>query len=331
VLSLGIFERLPYLLLAVAAYFILKLDLNVAIVVFISIYLVKAFTAGLVALPWQELIATVIPVSHRGRYWGLSLILGKLMGLVGAVITGLMLTNIAYPTNYSYMFGIGFIGVSISYIFLRRNIEPEIYRQSSSAGLRIWGRIKKILKADPNFGIYLINRAFVFLGSMGMGFIAVYGIQKFRLPISYSATFTIVMLASEILGFGIWGLVGDRDGYKRIIEYSSLLYIAGILALVFANSVWALFLVFGLISFAHSGEFIADQNIAMEFGSEADRPTYIGMSKTLTGPFLLIAPIIGGGLVSLVGYRSMFLISLIITSIAFVIVKFFVAEPRLAD
>jgi len=330
VLSLGIFERLPYLLLAVAAYFILKLDLNVAIVVFISIYLVKAFTAGLVALPWQELIATVIPVSHRGRYWGLSLILGKLMGLVGAVITGLMLTNIAYPTNYSYMFGIGFIGVSISYIFLRRNIEPEIYRQSSSAGLRIWGMINKILKADPNFGIYLINRAFVFLGSMGMGFIAVYGIQKFRLPISYSATFTIVMLASEILGFGIWGLVGDRDGYKRIIEYSSLLYIAGILALVFANSVWALFLVFGIISFAHSGEFIADQNIAMEFGSDSDRPTYIGMSKTLTGPFLLLAPIIGGGLVSLVGYQSMFLISMIISSIAFVIVKFFVVEPRLA-
>jgi MFS family permease len=55
------------------------------------------------------------------------------------------------------------------------------------------------------------------------------------------------------------------------------------------------------------------------------------MSKTLTGPFLLLAPIIGGGLVSLVGYRSMFLISLIISSIAFVIVKFFVVEPRLAE
>jgi len=25
----------------------------------------------------------------------------------------------------------------------------------------------------------------------------------------------------------------------------------------------------------------------MEFGKEADRPTYIGMSKTLTGPFLI--------------------------------------------
>ena len=87
----------------------------------------------------------------------------------------------------------------------------------------------------------------------------------------------------------------------------------------------------GIISFAHSGEFIADQNIAMEFGSDSDRPTYIGMSKTLTGPFLLLAPIIGGGLVSLAGYRSMFLISLIISSIAFVIVKFFVVEPRLAE
>jgi MFS family permease len=66
----------------------------------------------------------------------------------------------------------------------------------------------------------------------------------------------------------------------------------------------------------------------MEFGQEADRPTYIGMSKTLTGPFLLLAPIIGGTLVKLFGYQSMFLISAILSMVAFVIIKFFVVEPR---
>jgi len=331
VLTLGLLDRLPFLLLAIGTFFILKIDPNIAIIMFLMIYAIKVFSGGLVALPWQELIATVIPVSHRGRYWGISLIVGKLLGMLGAVITGLMLSKIAYPINYASMFLAGFVCVLVSYIFLSLNIEPEIERQTSTDTITVWERIIEILGADRNFGIYLINRGFVFMGSMGLGFVTVYGIQKFDLPISYSAIFTGVMLIAEIIGYSIWGIIGDRDGYKRVIEYCNLFLIFGLFFLLLVKSVWGLYIVFGIISFAHSGEYIADQNIAMEFGKEAERPTYIGMSKTLTGPILLIAPIIAGGLVKLWGYKSMFLAALIISMIAFVIIKFFVVEPRLTS
>lgn len=331
VLKLGIFDRVPYLFLALGAYLVLKLDQKVAIVLFLLFYGIKVFFSGLVALPWQELIATVIPVSHRGRYWGFSLILGKLLGMFGAIIAGLMLAKITYPLNYAYMFLVGFICVAISYIFLSLNIEPEINRQTFAKTINVWGRIKVILDANKNFAVFLVNRGFVFLSFMGLGFVTVYGIEKFHLPISYSAIFTAVMLIAEIVGFGIWGTIGDKDGYKRVIEVCNLFLIVGLVALLFVDSIWGLYIVFGIISFAHSGEFIADQNIAMEFGKEADRPTYIGMSKTLIGPFLLAAPIIGGGIVKLWGYQSMFLTALIISMIAFVIIKFFVEEPRLSN
>jgi MFS family permease len=328
VMRLGIFDRLPYLFLALSAFLIPRLDQNVAVGLFLLIYGIKVFSSGLVALPWQELIATVIPVSHRGRYWGSALILGKLLGMFGAFFAGLMLANIVYPLNYAYMFLIGFVCAVISYIFLTLNIEPAIKRQTPVGNIDIWGRIKSVLKADNNFAVFLVNRGFVFLSFMGLGFITVYGIQRFNLPISYSAVFTALMLVSEIVGYGIWGTIGDRDGYKRVIEFCNLIMITGLLAILFVESVWGLYIVFGLISFAHAGEYIADQNIAMEFGDEADRPTYIGMSKTLTGPFLLIAPIIGGGIVKIWGYQSMFLTAMMISGIAFVIVKFFVVDPR---
>ena len=333
VLKLGIFDRLPFLLLAVGAFFILRLDPKIAITLFLVIYVIKTFSSGLGALPWQELIATVIPTSHRGRYWGISLILGKLMGMAGAIVTGLLLTRIAYPTNYAIMFGLGFIGVSISYVFLKLNIEPEIVRSVSPSNqdLNLWRRMGNILNTDKNFLYFLVNRGFVFLASMSLGFITVYGIQQFNLPLSYSAIFTIVMLVAEIIGFGIWGSYGDQHGYKKVLEYSNLFMILGLLMLMFLNSIWGLYFAFGMISFSHAGEFIADQNIAMEFSSENDRPTYIGMSKTLIGPFLLLAPIIGGGIVKLWGYQSMFLVSLIISIIAYSTIKFFVAEPRLSN
>ncbi|MBT4841339.1 MAG: MFS transporter [Anaerolineae bacterium] len=329
-LKLGLLDRLPFLFLAIGTFFILKVDPKVAIILFLVVYVIKTFSSGLAALPWQELIATVIPVSHRGRYWGFALTSGKLMGMIGAIIAGFMLANIAYPLNYAYMFLVGFICASISYLFLSMNKEPEINRQPSTKNGNIWGRIKEVLGEDKNFRIYLINRAFVFSSFMGMAFITVYGLEKFNLPISYSAIFTGVMLASEVVGYGIWGVIGDKDGYKRVIEYSNLFLIVGLFALLFVESVWGLYIVFGIISFAHSGELIADQNIAMEFSSETDRPTYIGMSKTLTGPFLLIAPVLGGVLVQLWGYPTMFMTAIIISMVAFVVIKFFVVEPRLA-
>ena len=239
-----------------------------------------------------------------------------------------MLANIVYPMNYGYMFLVGFICALISYFFLSLNIEPEIKRQTPIENISLWRRTKSILRADKNFSAFLVNRGFVFLSFMGLGFITVYGIQKFNLPISYSAIFTGLMLISEIVGYAIWGTIGDRDGYKRVIEFCNLFLIAGLIAIQFVGNIWGLYIVFSIISFAHSGEFIADQNIAMEFGREAERPTYIGMSKTLTGPFLLIAPILGGALVSFFGYQTMFMTALVISVIAFVIVKFFVEEPR---
>ncbi|MFH2040218.1 MAG: MFS transporter [Chloroflexota bacterium] len=330
VLKLGALERFPLLLLAIVAFFILKFDKSTAIALFLVFYVIKTFSSGLVALPWQELIATVIPVSHRGRFWGWSLILGKLMGLIGALITGFLLTSISYPTNYAYMFGLGFIGVAISLGFERLNIEPEIERSVSpkNKDLGLWKRMGKILGADRNFLFFLINRGVFFLGSMGLGFITVYGIHKYNLPLFHSAIFTFVMLVAEIIGYGIWGSYGDNHGYRIILEFSNIFLIIGLLILLILNTFWGLYIAFGMISFSHAGEFIADQNIAMEFGSENDRPTYIGMSKTLTGPFLLIAPVIGGALVNLWGYQSMFLISLVISIIAYGTIRFLVVEPR---
>jgi MFS family permease len=333
VLKLGLLERLPFLFLAFGVLLISQLEKSVAVVIFLLIYMIKTFTGGLVALPWQELIATVIPVSHRGRYWGSSLILGKFMGMLGATLTGYLLVSIAYPANYAYVFGMGFICVSISFIFLKMNVEPEIERSISpdNLNLNLWRRMGKILSADRNFMNFLINRGFVFLGLMGIGFITVYGIQTYDLPLSHSAFFTIVLLIAEIIGFGIWGYMGDKKGYKSLMELSSLLLALGLLALLFVKSIWGLYMVFGVISLAHAGEYVADQNIAMEFGTESERPTYIGMSKTLTGPFLLIAPIIGGWLVKMWGYQTMFLAAFLFSIFAFLTVKFFVVDPRNSD
>jgi hypothetical protein len=44
------------------------------------------------------------------------------------------------------------------------------------------------------------------------------------------------MLISEIVGFGFWGTIGDKDGYKRLIELSNLFLIFGLFVIPLVNS-----------------------------------------------------------------------------------------------
>ena len=54
----------------------------------------------------------------------------------------------------------------------------------------------------------------------------------------------------------------------------------------------------------------------------------MGVFKTFTGPGFLISPLIGGGLVEIFGYKTMFFVSFLILLAAFIVLVAFVPEPR---
>ena len=72
VLALGAIERVPYLVLPLVVIALDTLPQNTAVVLFMILWTWKAFGSGFVATPWQEMLAKVIPVSHRGRFFGLA-------------------------------------------------------------------------------------------------------------------------------------------------------------------------------------------------------------------------------------------------------------------
>jgi MFS family permease len=49
--------------------------------------------------------------------------------------------------------------------------------------------------------------------------------------------------------------------------------------------------------------------MTLEFGSESDRPAYIGLANTLISPIAIIAPLLGGWLADNTGYPITFRIS----------------------
>jgi len=68
--------------------------------------------------------------------------------------------------------------------------------------------------------------------------------------------------------------------------------------------------------------------ILLEFAPPDDRPTYIGLGNTTTGIFSAIAPLLGGWVATALGYRALFAMALVISVLAWGILRWAVQEPR---
>jgi len=332
VIALGFFERIPYFLLPFAALWIGSDTGRVPAMLLFGLVLWMSLGAGLVATPWQELMAKIIPVTNRGRFFSFSFLLGRLIGFFGTAIGAYILATFAYPQNFIISFFIAAVILVLSFSFLIQTREPE--RPPRLLGQTHYlQRLGEILRKQANFRRYLFSRWLLHFGRMPFGLMAVYAVQRFSLPDSAAANFTSVLYGSGIFGLLIWGTMGDRFGHKRVMVIGSGVWLLALVVAIgsaFAGVVEGVYLSFALMGGSDPGIMLADLNLAMEFGPEDERPTYIGLARSITGPALLVAPLLGGWLAQIFGFVPMFLIALGCTAIGLSLLIWQVAEPRYA-
>ena len=125
--------------------------------------------------------------------------------------------------------------------------------------------------------------------------------------------------------------MGDRLGHRRVMQLAGALWIAALgamLLVTLTQDTWLLYVVFALLGASNAGAVVSDFNLAMEFGPEAERPTYVGLARTSTGPALLIAPLIGGLIAQSIGYPALFATSLFFAAGGLYLLSWRVKEPR---
>lgn len=322
----AIMERIPYIFLPISAILLHWISGDIVLVIFIVVIAWRGVASGLSALPWQEVIATVIPPPVRSRFFGVSRVAGRLAGVIGSVISSLILAYFAYPNNYMVSFVIGGCLVWISYLFYSRTVEP-IPQLSTKQDIDIqpqgllkdFSMYKATLLKDKNFVRYLFSRALFQLSGMASAFFAVYGLQRYQLATEQVGIFTGLIFISGTLGFLFFGLIGDRIGPRSTLLIADLLQMI-IMGIAFISpSVWSIYLIFFILGFAQSGYIIGELIIVMELGPDSERPIYIGLARTLPGLFLLVSPLIGGVIVNQFGYSAMFLVAFFLALFGFVL------------
>lgn len=328
--NLGFFlERIPIFLLAPTAYFLATSRPAAALATFFLLFAWHCLGAGVIIVGWQDMIAKLIPVDKRGRFFGITNFVGNASGVLGALAVPFVLDRFPFPLGYVISFAVASVLVLLSWIFLSLAREPAV--PSTKPRVSQWEYMRSlpdVLRRDRNFRMFLLAQIVFSLSGMAIGFLTVYAVRTWDLPDAQASGFTIALQVGLALANLFFGFLADRKGHKLSLEICMLVSALAVILAVLAPSPWWFYLVFFLRGAVNGGAFVSGMSIVYEFTDAANRATYIGLANTIPGVAASVAPLIGGWLAGAISYRAMFVVAVVIGAISLALLRFAVREPR---
>jgi MFS family permease len=329
VLLMTLHERLPFFGLALVAWFLPILGPKLALPLIFGLLVWQGLGGGFTATAWQSMIGKIMPVERRGIFFGTQSAAANLGGSLSAVIAGLLLERLASPVNFTLCFLLAGISMMISWAFLAQTREPERSPTGPAISqLAHRGNLRAILRRDVNFRWFLVARTLQQLATMAFGFYAVYAVRYYGMSEALAGLMTSVFMAAQIATNPVMGWVGDRWGHRIVMGIGAYAAAASALLAWFAPDVSWFYLVFGLAGVANVTSWTIGLAMTLEFGSEAERPAYIGLSNTLVAPSTILAPLIGGWLADTAGFPATFLVSAVGGLATALVLQILVRDPR---
>lgn len=329
VVNLGfILERLPMWLIVLAALMAIHSPAW-ALGLFFLGYAWHGLGAGIVATAWQDLLAKCFPVEKRGRFFGTTMFVGAGTGAIAASFSAWLLQRFPFPTNFVYAFLIAAGFISLSWLFLAQTREPvQPVTAVRKTNRQFWSDLLNLLQLDINFRHFLVARLLIAMSGMGMGFVTVAAVKQWKVADGAVGLYTAFYLAGQTVGNLFFGFLADKRGHKLSLELSGLaVVVAFFLAWLAPGPNWY-YVVFTLLGIYVGAVIVSGILVVMEFSSPGKRPTYIGLANTAVGIVSGTAPLIGAGLGTF-SYDWLFVISGLTGLGAFILMRWWVQEPRL--
>jgi MFS family permease len=329
VLVMTVQERIPFLGLALVAWFLPGLGKPTALALTFLLMAWQGIGGGLTANPWTSMIAKIIPSEYRGTFLGAqSAALDALMS-VGAILGGILLDRVSDRYDFSLLFLLTAFLLLVSIVFLALTREPVDHaKQIPEKRQPFWRGTRSILRRDTNFRWFLVARLVSQVAMMGPAFYIIYCVKRFQMNDLTAGILTATLTVSLIFLNPLLGYIGDRWGHRRILIAGALAATLGGLIAWLAPTLGWFYPVMVLTGIASAAVWTISLAITVEFGNEIERPVYIGLANTLIAPAAILAPILGGWLADVAGYQATFFVSAIAALVTALVLFRRVQDPR---
>lgn len=329
----GIFQRLPWLGLALFVYFSQDGPSWSLLAGFFLLYGIYAFAGGIATPPWYDLTVKTIPADRVGRYFGYRNFVSSITELISAGLAVMILKALTFPVSFACLFGLTFAGTSISYLFFLLVKEPDYPLCKRSVKMKEYLRsLTPILHKNRNFRLYIIALIFIQFYVMGNVLYTASALDSLQLTEAQAnlavGLFTALMLTSQMVSFPIWGYLGDRIGHRRILIFSAVLNIAAALSALVGGHLVLYCLAFIFAGLSQGASRISVMAIIPEFCSPENRPTFLGLANSISGLAFIMASLAGGVIADLFNARVAFGLTAVLIGFGLWILLKYVREPR---
>ena len=329
VLAYTAWERLPWLLLAVAVYGWSTTNPTLVLALLVGTLTAVSLTGGVLSPAWVDLIGRVIPTEYRGRFFAIGGAFATVFGLGGSVLSGYFLREYPFPAGFALCIGAAFLFLLASWGALALAREPAAEKVKPAVGLSAHlARLPGILRTNPAFAWYLAARALTMVGTMATGFYAVYAIRSLGAQEWNVASFTFALLAAQAAGGLALGSLSDRVGHRASLLMGIVANAAAALLAMFATDLIIYHAVFLFTGISVAANNVSSQTLVLEMAPEEKRPTYLGLSSSVPAPFILLAPLLAGTLADSMGLRAVFGTAAILSAASALTYLLRVREPR---
>ena len=325
-------ERVPYLVMALLAFFVADRAPALTLAVVLAMLLLSTGIGGLLMPSWMDLIGRAVPTATRGRFFGLASLAAGVVGFAASFVVADVLDRVPAPTSYGICFLAASACLALSWVALAFVREPEGRATRAPVLLRAYlARVPGLLRRDRNLSRFLATRAFAIAGVMGSGFYTVYALRVWEAPPAQAGVFTALLVVGHALGTLTLGWVADHAGHRLVLLAGASATVAANVVALLAGSLGAFGVVFVLSGIHTAAVNVSALNVLLEFAPTPDeRPTYIGLGSTSMAPVAFATPLIAGLMADGLGFRAVFVVSLVASLVGLVMLATLVHDPRRA-
>lgn len=301
------------------------------IILFYILYSLIGLASAFTGITWLNFIVKIIPESFRGRFFGIRSTISGMFEMLGALLMGILLKTLPSPLNYGILFLTVFALTVISLMFLSFSKEEDRIREENkdrNEGYLI--RMRRVLREDKNFTNYLFSVLFIgALGKMPFAFQIIFAKERLgitTLEVSYA---TFLLLAFQTIGYLIWGIIGDKKGFKLTLVISAAVFLPTLILTFMMSNRLIFYISIALFGIAQSARNVNENNLAINLCRNFDdQPLYIGLRNFLMGPAFALYPLLAGLLLDSLGLLPLFIVSAIFMTVGLYVLARTVKEYR---
>jgi len=332
---MGSLARLAVLGMAIAGWLLKGSALASALLVMMLFF---GIFMGAQRVVFSLLVAKVIPISRRGRLQAWRNMTGSAIAAVlsyfaGKYFIGHNLFGNGYSTTFVFAFILTSMGLWAMQFLVK---EPEPPTTRPQTGFRERFRdVPKLIAQDRSYAFFLLVQMLATSARIATPFYILYVTQKLNLHGATQVGATLGLMSTafmlgDTLSNIAWGSLGDRTGFRLVLLLSLIAWVAATVLLMNVSASLLIAVAFFGLGAAQAGYMMAAQTMILEFGSRDELPMRIAISATAESITATLGPLVGGALADLLGYDTVFGISLGFLAAGLVILLALVKEPRTA-